>query len=518
MAIQNEGLKKDKRTEINVLGSDSLLDEVKAITSQIAKRYARVKNNEPNFEVADVKSRIGGVVLGEGNKNADAMALADLDALEQRLTAVYQSVSTYNKGDKTVEKVLYNILTVKTARERIQEIQEIRDRIDSKTADNDSLESDAQNIEDAVKMNAAQEDFVEMDGLQGKKLIVYGQRDENSVFDFWKFNKETNRNEFITAKEETARILEGVQRSREQSERFGSRIESVLAMDTSDAAKNQTQKGEKDHFGGMMVITGLRKNAGTKSFNFYASGRGIEVESYTKNSAIYIAGLSAEVLRRFETECLGVECLHAKLEEVDLKMKKKKFPDDVKYREALVEELRFAEQEKDKLKQYLVKLDKKLSEIERNKPAEQNSTSSKADILNRFAECCAIKHENIYGSSKISKIVDAEMASLYEEMKGKLKDDGFEQTGNKKDSDIFNMTTLPKNINEWADDQAQVLRLMEIAMTGQIDGQKLTGEQQYKIASILSVAVIGFANQEKDKKVSKGQNAENTVDVQLEQE
>ena len=515
MAMQNKSVKPTKKTEINVLGSDSLLDEVKAVTTQIAKRYARVKNDEPDFEVSNIKSQNGGWILGDGNKNADAMALVDLDSLEQRLMAVYQNVSTYNKGDKTVEKVLYNILTVKTAKQRIQEIQEIRDRLDSKSTENDSLESDAEKIEDATKMKAAQEDFVEMDTSEGKKLIIYGERDENSALDFWKFNKKTNRLEFITTKEETARVLEGIKLSKEHSKSFAARVDSILAMDTSDVATNQTQKGEKNSFGGGLLITG-KKGEETKSFNFHASSRGIEVESYAKNSAIYIAGVSAEVLNRFETQCLAVECLRSKLEEVDLKMKKKKFPDDVKYREALVEELRFSEQEKDKMKQYLARLDKKLSEIERNKSAEQNA-SSKADILNRFAECCAIKHENGHGSSKISRIVDAEMESLYGQMKEKCLADGLEQTG-KKDSDIFNMSALPKNVNELADDPAQVLRLMEIAMAGQVDGQKLTHEQQFKIRSILSVSVIGFANQEKEKVTSKASDVSKAVDAQLEQE
>ena len=345
MAVKNTNAK----TEINVLGSDSLLDEVKEVISKVARRYNKIKIDESNLDIAGAKAQIAGVVSGAENKNADAMDLIDLNNLEQRLDAIYQSTARYNKGDKTIEKVLYNLLTVKNAKQKLQEIQEIRDRIEAHTAE--GLEGDAQTIEDFEKLKNAQQDFDLMENAESEKIVIYGQRDENSVFDFWKYNKDTKRKEFITAKEQTEIERGFLEKRKECSKALEKEVTEVLGVSVSDAVQNQTQKVHKYNFGGGLVVMAPGKKM-EQIYNLSVGGDA-EVETYSNNSAIHIASVSANVLREFELQGQIIAGLGCKLEEIDQKMSKQKFPDDVKYREVVAAQLKFAKEEKEKLKGYI---------------------------------------------------------------------------------------------------------------------------------------------------------------------
>jgi hypothetical protein len=499
MAVKNTNAK----TEINVLGSDSLLDEVKEVISKVSRRYNKIKIDESNLDIAGAKAQIAGVVSGAENKNADAMDLIDLNNLEQRLDAIYQSTSRYNKGDKTIEKVLYNLLTVKNAKQKLQEIQEIRDRIEAYTAE--GLEGDAQTIEDFEKLKNAQQDFDLMENAESEKIVIYGQRDENSVFDFWKYNKDTKRKEFITAKEQTEMERGFLEKRKECSKALEKEVKEVLGVSVSDAVQNQTQKVHKYNFGGGLVAMAPGKKM-EQIYNLSVGGDA-EVETYSNNSAIHIASVSANVLREFELQGQIIEGLGSKLEEIDQKMSKQKFPDDVKYREVVAAQLKFAKEEKEKLKGYIAQLDQKLSEINKNKTAHKDIASNQADIMNKFVECCRIKQKNKYSSAQISNIVDSEMASLYEQMQEKM-GDVKGQSAKKTDSELFKITTLPKNSHELVEDPAQVLRLMQIAMDGQVGGKKLTYEQEGQLSGILSVCVRELNLNEKNKNNSNQNNAE----------
>ena len=118
--------------------------------------------------------------------------------------------------------------------------------------------------------------------------------------------------------------------------------------------------------------------------------------------------------------------------------------------------------------------------------------------MNKFVECCRIKQKNKYNSAQISNIVDSEMASLYEQMQEKM-GDVKGQSAKKTDSELFKITTLPKNSHELVEDPAQVLRLMQIAMDGQVGGKKLTYEQEGQLSGILSVCVRELNLNEKNK-------------------